>query len=166
MMQEVKPQNRKDFTIEYKMEDGSVLEGLFTVKRLAIKDRSRLGRRKSELSGGMYCVRDDAGNATGQGLDEDTDYLNSMIAHLEVALLRSPEWFNLDEIADIGLVTEIYNKVVDFETSFFRTPDESGGRRGSGELGEGNGSTEHPGTGPGGTPTQVVGTEVQAALDA
>ena len=164
-----KPKNQKTFVVKHKSEEtGEVTEGQFTVKRLAIRDRSEIGRIKSQLSGGMYCVRDDEGNPTGQGLDEDTEYLNGMIAHLQVALIQKPEWFNLSEIADLGLVREVYERVWDFEGSFFRTgqEDEKSEASNAGNVGKANGVEEHQGSRTGNHPTPVVDQEVQAALDA
>ena len=155
----------KTFTVKYKLEDGAVDEGTFTVKRLSIRDRAKIGVRKSQLAGGMHCVRDDDGNPTGQGIDEDTDYLNAMIAQLEVSLVKSPPWFNLDEIADVGVVQEVFRKASDFELSFFR-PKDGGNDNGSGRVREEDGSVQHEESGARNNPTPVVGQEVQAALDA
>jgi len=133
-----------------------------------VRDRSQVGMRKSQLAGGMYCVRDDEGNPTGQGLDEDTDYLNGMIAHLEVALIQKPSWFNLAELADLGLVREVYGAVFDFETSFFRLGQKDGDtpESGSDNVGTKDRVPEYQGTGVGNAPTQVVDQQVQASLDA
>lgn len=163
---EERPKNEFTFHLSYKGEGGHLYEGQFTVKRLSIRDRSRVGVKKSQLSGGMYCVRDDNNVPTGQGLDEDTDYLNSMLAHLEVALIQRPQWFDLETIADLGLVREVYEKVCNFELTFFRPEDrkEDSGKPGS--VREGNGSAERAQPGPGNHPTEVVGQEVSAALDA
>ena len=49
----------KTFTVKYKNEDDEVLTGTFTTKRMSIMEISKMGVRKSQLSGGMYCVRDD-----------------------------------------------------------------------------------------------------------
>ena len=161
--------NRKTFNVKYKSpETGQIVEGTFTTKRLSIRDRSEIGRRRSQLAGGMYCVRDDEGNPTGQGLDEETDYLNAMIAHLEVSLVQKPQWWDLQEISDLGLVREVYQQVGEFESSFFRLGQKDGGPEGGGRDGVGaeNGSSEPAATGSGDVPTPVVGEEVQAALDA
>jgi hypothetical protein len=159
--------NRKTFQFSYTSEDdGHKYEGQFTTKRLSIKDRGMIGVRKSQLMGGMYCVRDDKGNPTGQGVDEDTDFLNAMIAHLEVSLMQKPQWWNLDEIADMGLVRAVYQEVADFEMSFFRGSDGSNSQGESGQVGSGNSGEKRPGPGSGNAPTPVVDQKVQAALDA
>jgi hypothetical protein len=160
--------NQKTFTIKYKSPEGEVHEGTFTTKRLSIKDRSQIGMRKSQLAGGMYCVRNDDGIPTGQGIDEETDYLNGMIAHLETALIRKPAWFDLNEVADLGLVRDVYERVWDFESSFFRLgqEDQDAKEDKPDQVGGANGSSEHSGTGHGNDPTPVVDREVQAALDA
>lgn len=157
--------NRTSFSVKFKADDGNIVEGTFTAKRLSIKDRSQMGLRKSQLSGGMYCVRDDNGNPTGQGLDDDTDYLNAMLAHLEVALIQKPTWWKLDDIVDIGILREVYGKVAAFEASFFRRADGEAGS-GSGLVGAADSSQQPPANGSGNLPTPVVGSQVQAALDA
>ena len=158
------PKNQKTFTIRHKMEDESVVEGTFTTKRLSIMDRAKIGVRRSQLCGGMYCVRDENDKATGQGLDEDTDYLNQMIAHLEVALVQKPVWFNLAEVTDLGLVREVYQQVADFEFNFFRRGNP--GTDGPGSIRTSESGGERPGTGSGDAATPVVGQEVSSALDA
>lgn len=159
--------NRKTFQIKYKNPDtGEVTTGQFTTKRLSVRDRGQIGVKKSQLNGGMYCVRDDANNPTGQGIDEDTDYLNGMLAHLEICLIQRPDWWNLDELADLGLVQEVYQEVVDFEVSFFRPPNGAADQGGSGQVGQGDSSVQPERTEPGNTPTPVVDGQVQASLDA
>ena len=158
--------NRKTFTLNHKIEDGTIMAGTFTTKRLSIRDRGQIGVKKSQLSGGMYCVKDDDGKPTGQGIDENTDYLNAMVAHLAVCLIQEPDWWNLDEISSIGLVQAVYEEVMDFEMSFFRSADGGKDQGRSGQVGENGSGDANTQAGTGGPPTQVVGQEVQASLDA
>lgn len=157
--------NQLTFTVSHKdPETGELYEGQFTTKRLSIGDRGRLGVRKAQLCSGMHCVRDDNGAATGQGIDEQTDQLNGMIAHLEIALIQKPTWFDLNQITDVTLVEAVYNRVVEHELSF---------KSGRGSQGVGpdsvrapGGGSERAGTGSPNSPTPVVGQEVSASLDA
>lgn len=158
--------SRKTFNFEFKADDGETYTGQFTTKRLAIKDRAKVGVKKSQLMGGMHCVRDEEGVPTGQGVDEYTDSLNEMIAHLEVSLEQKPVWFNLEEIADVELVQAVYREVMDFEMSFFRAANRADDTRGSDEVGEGDRSAQPQGTGARNHPTPVVDEKVQATLDA
>ena len=159
--------NNKVFDLDYTSEeDDEKYAGRFTTKRLSIKDRGQIGVRKSQLMGGMYCVKSNEGVPTGQGVDEDTDYLNAMIAHLDVCLIQKPAWFDLDDIADIGVVQAVYKEVMDFEMSFFRAKNRSKDSSGSGQVGQDNSSEQHQGSGSGNNPTPVVDEKVQAALDA
>lgn len=154
------------FRIEYKTTEGEELEGTFTVKRLSIMGRSKVGVRKSQLSGGMYCVVDDDGKPTGQGLDEDTDFVNTAMAHLELSLIQQPDWFDLDEIHEMALLRKVYEEVMDFEWSFFR-PKGQKATEGDpvGDLADASGADDE-GKLAGNDPTKVVGSEVQASLDA
>jgi len=149
-------------------EDGVAQPGTFTAKRLSVMERSKLATRRSQLSGGMYCVRDDDGKPTGQGIDPQTDYINTMIAHLEISLIQKPIWFKFEELTDMGLVGEVYDKVIDFEMTFFRRRDRSaadGSQLGSSSS-ESDSGEESEVAQPNHAATQVVGKEVQAALDA
>ncbi len=158
--------NKKTFQINHKLDTGETVEGQFTTKRLSIKDRSLIGVKKSQLNGGMYCVRDDNDMPTGQGLDDGTDWLNSMLAHLEVSLVQKPSWWDLNEIADISLIHKVYGEVMDFETSFFRNSDGEKDKGEPGQVGEGASSPQPARTESGNTPTPVVDEKVLSALDA
>lgn len=157
--------NQHTFHINYTASDGTVLEGQFTCKRLSVLDRSKIGVRKSQLNGGMFCVRDEEGKPTGQGIDEELDNINSLLATLEVSLTQQPVWFDLKSVYDLGVAIEVYKKVNEYNNSFFRSAngesaDQSGGVR------QGNSGAQPQRSGPGNSPTPVVGKEVQAALDA
>ena len=159
--------HQKTFVVKYKTSEGQILEGQFTTKRLSIMDRSTMGVRKSQLCGGMYCVTDDKGKATGQGIDENVDYLNTMIAHLEVALVQKPQWFDLEEIDEMGVLQEVYNEVVSFAVSFFR-PDDGGDSQGNGSGRSSEATSDQTSQEQENNPhsATVVDREVSAALDA
>jgi hypothetical protein len=159
----------KQTTFSHKWIDDDNVEhmGTFTCKRLSVMDRSKLAVRRSQLSGGMYCVRDDEGNPTGQGIDPGADYINTMIAHLEQALVQKPIWFKFEDLTDMDLITEIYEKVIEFEMTFFRRGDRGAASESqSTASGEANSGQEHPVQGHPSAAAQVVGQEVQSALDA
>jgi len=152
------------FYIKHTLDTGEHVEGQFTTKRLTVKDRSRQGVYRSQISGNMYCVRDDFGRPTGQGIDEDTDMLNSMISLLEISLIQKPDWWDLEQIEDMGLLGKVYDKVLTHENSFFRpnrTED-----AGPGQVGQGNGDPQSEVLRTGNSPTPVNDGEVQTSLDA
>ena len=157
------PKNLHTFNIKYRLDNGTELSGQFTCKRLSIMDRTRMGVKKSQLCEGLYCVRDDDGNPTGQGLDENSDNLAAMLSHMSISIIQSPVWFDLEEVSDMGLIHEIYNKVLEYETSFFRSKRASNL---DGTVREGESSGDPKETDTRNLPTEVVGPEVQAALDA
>lgn len=139
--------------------DGQVYEGQFTCKKLTIKDLSRVGVRKVQLNGGYHFDS----KKPGIGIDEDTDAMNSMIAHLEQALIQAPIWFNLEEVYEGELLGKIYKEVVQFENSFFRRKPgefESPGNSANG------GSSQSQESRTSGYITPVGGREVSTALDA
>lgn len=146
--------------------DDTHYQGAFTCRKAAVIDHSKIAKRKSELSGGRYCVVDDDGNPTGQGLDEDSDGLNYTIAFLETLLVSSPSWFNIEEISDNRVIMAIYKEVMAFQNSFRRrgrstaeTAEASGG-------GEGNGAKESAPAVDHHNAPKVVDGKVSASLDA
>lgn len=105
----------KDFFVKYTSPiDGSVLEGTFTTKKLSVKGITAVQVRKIQLNGGFYYDED----KPGTGVDEQSDWTNYMIAHLEHSLIRKPTWWNLDEIDDIELMLTVFREVAKFENSF------------------------------------------------
>jgi len=151
----------KTFMVKYKSSmDGEVYEGQFTVKKLSIRDMGAVGTKRSQLNGGLHYDEDNP----GVGIDAATNATNNMIAHFEVALVQEPTWFNLDEIYDIGLLSEIFRHIADFENSFFRSvrsapPDNVGGVSPVGRNGEGEES------GTAGSVAAVGGGSVPDSLD-
>jgi len=108
----------KDFFIKYTSPiDGSVLEGTFTTKKLSVKGITAVQVRKIQLNGGFFYDED----KPGTGVDEQSDWTNYMIAHLEHSIIRKPTWWNMDEIDDIELLLMVFREVASFENSF-RSP--------------------------------------------
>lgn len=90
--------------------------GSFVVKKLTLRDLAALGVRKAQLNGGMHFSEERA----GQGVDYQTDELNGMIAHLELAVVDAPKWWKLDELVDTDILMAVYKEVLAFENSFHR----------------------------------------------
>ena len=149
----------KTFSVDYNSEqDGMRYKGSFTIKKLAIADLAALGVRKSQLNGGMYYNE----NTPGRGVDEQTDDFNNMIAHFELSIKESPEWWDLRQITDVELLGIVFKEVIEFENSFLarksaRSKSGSNSNAGSaGNVSETNTS---------GGPRKVVGEEVQTSLE-
>jgi len=104
----------KTFHIDYhsKMEEKSYV-GTFTVKKLTIGDLSQLGLIKAKLADGFSY-----NESTGRGIDDTTNAINEMLAHFEIALIQKPEWFEPDDLVDVGLLREVYGEVASFEADF------------------------------------------------
>jgi hypothetical protein len=106
----------KSFSINFHskiMKEG--FSGTFTTKKLTVGDLSKIGLRKAQLSGGY--VYDEL---QGRGVDPTTNILNEMIAHCEVSIIQSPEWFEASEISDLELLRTVYEEVASFEADFHR----------------------------------------------
>jgi hypothetical protein len=162
------------FSVDYlSADDGSRYTGSFTVRRLSIMDLSKLRQRVAQLNGGYHYVTDDEGNDTGQGIDWGTEQMNTMLAHLEIAVQTCPPWWKLDELADVGLMRAVYDEVQKWEDTFRgrgranAAPSLGGeaGAAGPGAVGAVGGGAGHPQASVGGRATALVGAEVSAALD-
>lgn len=154
---------RKEIHSDFEDKD---YEGQFTCRKASVMDQSKIARRKAELSGGMFCVRDDDGNPTGQGLDEEAEMLNYAIATLEVLLVQKPDWYNLEEIVDGAMIWSVYKEVMEFQ-NIFR------GRRGdttqapeAARSSQGTSTSERKETDGGHNSPKVVDGKVPIALDA
>lgn len=152
------------FSIDYKSAvDDRNYRGKFICKKLAIRDLASLGVRKSQLNGGMY---HDAANP-GYGVDEQTDEFNNMVAHLDLAIVESPEWWDLDEVTDVGLLAVVYREVIAFENKFLGRGggEDSGSSGDAGGSSEGGSSADASEAGSPGDVAEVVDSEVQSALE-
>ncbi len=143
------------FQIDHNSEsDDTAYSGTFSCKKLSVRDYSKIQVEKSRLNGGMHHDPE----KPGYGVSEDTDGLNHMFAHLTVALTNSPDWWDLDTIGDMELVTKVYAEVATFEATF----------RNRGRVTDGSGAEEGTSTGSGsdsgGDASTVVGEKVSAAL--
>lgn len=108
---------QKTISIDYtSFLDDQRYTGNFVIKKLTLRDLAALGVRKAQLNGGMYYSED----RIGQGVDYQTDELNGMIAHLELAVVDAPRWWRLDELVDADLLMTVYREVISFENSFHR----------------------------------------------
>ena len=132
----------KSFSVDYySEEEGRRYMGTFTCKKLTIRDLSRLGYRKAELCGGHSYNPE-----TGKGVDPGTAFLNEMIAHCEIALVSKPEWFDAENLTDLGLLNEVYKEVTAFEVNFRGDKPATEGQTSSGSS-QTSSSTESSGTG-------------------
>lgn len=157
----------KSFSIDYMSEiDQFQYQGAFTSKKMSIMDQTRVSRRRSELCGGMYCVRDEDGNPTGQGIDEWAEVQSRMIAILEVALVQKPAWWDLAEIGDEELLGKVFEEVMLFENTFrkFGGEDTTSGDSSASSEGDGEGQCKEPVLDN--HASKVVDGQVSASLDA
>lgn len=150
-------QQTKDFKIDYTSNvDNKRYFGTFTSKKLTMMDIVAFGTRKAQLCGGLHY---DA-SSPGHGIDYTTDQLSSQIAHLEIAIVSAPPWWNVNDIADSRLMALVYKEVISFENSFHRNDREE-----SNAGSEGNSSSEAQVSDEYGGPRPVVAAKVQAALE-
>lgn len=158
------------FSVNYYSEaEDKTFEGQFTVKLATFVDKTRIATRKSQLLGGMYCVRDDEGNPNGRGVDETTEWHAYMMAYLEVCLIQKPEWWKFegaDAILDDEVIFLVMKEAMAFENSFrARKRTTAQGTSGSLPGSEGAGAAQPAQANAGNPAPKVVDREVQAALE-
>lgn len=144
--------------------DDCTYEGDFTIKRQGLMDFSRQQLRKLELNGGRHRVDSD-GEDDGAGVPFIMDWINEMISTIEVAVVKSPDWFDLSEISDMEVLKTVYKEVTVFENTFLNRgrgvdrPEDSavgdGPKDSSPQRGESNAAADVD---------SVVGKEVPASL--
>lgn len=134
--------------------------GTFTTKKLSISDLAQIGVRKVQLNGGLHYDPDNP----GKGIDFATDELNSMLAHMGLAVTAAPDWWNMDEITDLTVILEVYKEVISFENTFLGSGQSSGGK-GSGGSGQADSTKTEESTNPAGGDQPVVVGQVQASLE-
>jgi len=114
-MTNARQKKQKVFNIDFYSEIDEVrYQGSFTTRKLSISDLSSIGVRKAQLNGGMYYDQE----RPGHGVDFMTDDFNGMIAHLEIAIVAAPKWWNLQSISDADLLHKVFQEVDQFENSF------------------------------------------------
>lgn len=151
------------FTVDQVSEiDGQRYYGKFTTRKMSISDLAALGVRVTQLNGGFHHDP----KKPGYGVDQGTHELNYMMAHLEIALVDYPEWWNPDTIVDIDLVGTVFEEVLAHENSFpRRARSAADGNSGSDGAEQGLSQGNDSGSPTGGTAREVVDEEVQAALE-
>lgn len=92
--------------------DGRTYSGNFTFKRLNIGSIAQVGVEACRLNGGLT-------------VDENTDFLNTMLATFKYAVTAAPEWFKPEEMFDTHVVATVYNKYLEFEATFRRAVPQS-----------------------------------------
>lgn len=153
-------ENLKTFSINYKSKkDNQTYQGEFTVRRLSIADIASLGVRKAQLNGAMHYNPE----TPGCGVDVDTDEFNGVIAHLQIVMVKHPDWWDLNKVNDLGVMYAVYEEVMKFERYFLERASEES--TGNDEDGQTTGNSTDEESNDIGTVTKVVGGEVQASLD-
>lgn len=88
--------------------------GTFIAKYMGVAARLRIGTIRAKLLDG----------APAQSVDPLTDDIAYMIAYLQVALIKTPNWWSFDNLDDLSDLREMYQEVYEFVQSF-RVKDDS-----------------------------------------
>ncbi len=150
---------KHEFSIDYLSKvDGKRYRGKFTTKKLSIMDISRVQVRTLQLNGGFHYDE----SKPGVGVTKSQSITSNILAHLEVSLIQVPNWWDLENIIDLDLVTHVYEKVGDFEAGVDSPLSEAVVNTGSGQEDSGK---ESQGSGAVGRSTKVGGGEVLPSMD-
>lgn len=150
------------FQIDYASElDDRRYFGTFTTKKLSISDVAALGVRKAQLNGGFHHDPE----KPGAGVDSNTDNFNAMIAHLDIALVQTPPWWDLEEITDGELIARVFEEVVKHENTFLGRKRAADGDTGSDGTEQADSSSGLQKAGTGGVAGSLVHEEVSDALE-
>lgn len=107
-----KPRLDKKYTFAFDWKDGrgKVWKGEFVNEVLSIRQRQLVGVLRARMSAGVPI----------DSLDEMTQEINLMIAHMTYSLIEKPEWASdLQDLDDIRLLQELYGEVLVHEGTFF-----------------------------------------------
>lgn len=88
---------------------GITYAGDFTMKRMTLLEISQMGADISRRTGGL-------------NVDEITETIATMMAQLRFSLVAWPEWFSLDQLYHMDLLTLVFREVREFLDTFRRSP--------------------------------------------
>lgn len=115
----------KGFQIRYESPvDNKVYEGLFVVKRMSWRDNINFEVLKQKMLQGTeinttcpHCNEE----IQTHNLPEELINFTVAYSHLKIAIVEAPDWFVIDDMqCDPQLLWVIYEKVAEFESTFFR----------------------------------------------
>ena len=112
------PKLNKKYPFKFHWKDGrgKVWKGDFVNEVLSIRQRQMVGVLRARMAAGVPI----------EALDEMTQEINLMVAHLTYSLVERPDWANdLQALDDIRLIQELYGEVLTHEATFlgFREPE-------------------------------------------
>ena len=104
---------------DYTSPSGNEYKGAIEFKRPNMKDIMRIGGLKAQTFA-------DAGITDLELVDSSVRLLGHITAYLKVVVVKSPPWFfNIDEIADMDIIYEVYEAFREWEDSFRRPISET-----------------------------------------
>lgn len=143
------PATQKVIHVEYTdPESGLKYAGPFTIQRLNVGQMRQMAITKAQLNGGMA---EDA-------IDQNIRYINQVMAHLQHAIIKAPDWWRPDDFYSGDILIEVYEEVMNFEDTFRHAAQKrSQGAQANSQI---------PQNEPGIPSQEMVDSEVQAAAHA
>jgi hypothetical protein len=107
--------NTHTFKIDMKAPSGEEFAGSFTIHRPTIGERINIGITEAQRLGGL------------SNIDLYTGGLAHMVATLEIIVDDSPIWWKPQELHDVEVITEVYNKYIEYLNTFSGKPGSESG---------------------------------------
>jgi hypothetical protein len=104
----------KELRTTIEIDDVEYGHGVFTFHRPTLQERLQVGLRCS----------DRLRNVDQKTVDEITRATAYMCAMIEVCCDVAPDWFEIDDLYALEVVTEVYNRFVEWLNSFRRVGEE------------------------------------------
>ena len=102
--------NTHTFKIDMKLASGETFEGTFTIHRPTIGERINIGILEAQRLGGLSNV------------DLYTGGLAHMLATLEIIVDDYPTWWKPQDLRDVEVIQEVYQKYIDYLNTFQGKP--------------------------------------------
>lgn len=94
------------FYVSKRVSDDRVLDGTFVIKRLTFDEVGEVGVLKARLNQGLI-------------VDNNTDFINWVIAYLKVAIVTAPTWWEDEETRFHGqLIRTVFEVALEWNNSF------------------------------------------------
>jgi len=107
--------NTHTFKIDMKLPSGEEFSGKFTIHRPTIGERINIGIIEAQRLGGLV------------NIDNFVSGLTHMVATLEVIVDDHPIWWKPQELHDVEVINEVYNKYIEYLNTFSGKPKSEGG---------------------------------------
>lgn len=105
--------NTYTFAIDFTAPSGENFKGSFIVHRPTVGERIKIGVSEARELGGLINV------------DWQTSNLARIVSTLDVVIDKAPTWWKPNDILELEVLQEVYDKYVDYLQTFQRKPEQT-----------------------------------------